>query len=60
MENKTSPSYFCHIASGISHNESAVHSVSGDPTGKMASGDTSAAALWSNKVTAPGKLELVS
>lgn len=60
MESKTSPSYFCHIASRISHNKSAVCSVSGDPTGKKATGDTSAAALWSNKVTAPGTLELVS
>lgn len=51
--------YFCHIASRISHNKSAVPSASGDRTGKMDSGDTSAAALWSNKVTALEKLELV-
>lgn len=56
---KVSLLYFCHIAGCISHTKSAVHSVSGGPTGKMASGDTSAAALWSNKVTAPEKLELV-
>lgn len=58
-DDKCPPFYFSHIVSHISHNKSAVLSASGDPTGKMDSGDTSAAALWWSKVTALEKLELV-
>lgn len=58
-DKKHLPLCFCHIATRNSHNKSAVLSASGDPTGKTDSGDTSAAARWSNKATALEKLELV-
>lgn len=39
--------------------ESVVFSVSGAPTGKMVSGDTSVVTPWSNRVTAQERLESV-